>query len=256
MTDADLTAPMRPVEAAPDLAGPEVASALGLAPSPSPLRHAAPHGLSLLAVIPAPGDGAAWQPADPALRASLVAGTDLAALVCPAPDPGLEMEAGHVASRHWEVHRALLHGRVVPAPVGIVFADEEAVRAFLTESHASLHGAMERVGGRWEFRLHVDVVDPGFARQMALDLATHIYAELRRISAAAVTLPAAGQRVLSAAFLVERGSSSGFQDKLDVLARLNSALQLDLTGPWPAYDFVQMRASTGVAAADGQHGAH
>lgn len=243
MTDADPT--QAEAAARTDLAGPEVASELGLAPSPGPL-HPPAHGLALLAVIPALEDGTGWEPADPALGASVVAGTDLSALVCPAPAPGEEMEPGHVASRHWEVHRALLQGRVVPAPVGIVFADADAVRGFLTESHASLHGAMERVGGRWEFRLHVDVVDPGFARQMALDLATHIYAELRRTSVAAVTLPAAGQRVLSAAFLVERGSSSGFQSRLDVLARLNSALQLDLTGPWPAYDFVQMRAATGV----------
>jgi hypothetical protein len=209
---------------------------------PIPLPRAGPaHGWALLGVVRAPADGAGeWDAADPALGVELVRAGDLAALVAPAPPQGSDGHADHVAARHWEVHRALLRADVVPAPVGVVFADQEQVRAFLTESHAGLTGALERVAGRWEFRLHVDVVDSAFSRDLALDLSTHIYAELRRISAAAVTLPNLRGRVLSAAFLVDRTASSAFQDKLAVLARLNSALGLDLTGPWPPYDFVTM----------------
>jgi hypothetical protein len=96
------------------------------------------------------------------------------------------------------------------------------------------------VAGRWEFRLHVSVVDPAFPEARALDLATHIYAELRRAGGSAVTLIAPSGRILSAAFLVERAASADFRAQVDRLARLNSALDLDLTGPWPAYDFVQM----------------
>ena len=211
-------------------------------PDPIPLSpNGPPHGWALLGVVRAPAEEAArWDAADPALGVELVRAGDLAALVAPAPPPGSDGHADQVAARHWEVHRALLREDIVPAPVGVVFADHEGVRAFLTESHAGLTGALERVAGRWEFRLHIDVVDSAFNRDLALDLSTHIYAELRRISAAAVTLPAIRNRVLSAAFLVDRASSSAFQDKLEVLARLNSALGLDLTGPWPPYDFVAM----------------
>lgn len=211
------------------------------ATDPAPPPRAAPaHGWSLLGVLRAPAEGDPWDPADPALGVALVREGGLAALVAPAPAPGLSPDADAVAARHWEVHRALLRGDVLPAPVGVVFAEHDQVRAFLTESHAGITGAMERVAGRWEFRLHVEVVDAAFDRDMALDLSTHIYAELRRISAAAATLPTTRGRVLSAAFLVDRGASSAFQDRLEVLARLNSALGLDLTGPWPPYDFVTM----------------
>lgn len=208
-------------------------------PIPLP-RHGPAHGWALLGVLRAPDEEAAWEAADPALGVELVRAAELAALVMPAPPPGTHADPDHLAARHWEVHRALLRGDVVPAPVGVVFADHDGVRAFLTESHAGLSGALHRVAGRWEFRLHVDVVDNAFSRDLALDLSTHIYAELRRISAAAVTLPVAGGRVLSAAFLVDRAATPAFQDRLEVLARLNSALGLDLTGPWPAYDFVAM----------------
>ncbi|HEU0298472.1 MAG TPA: GvpL/GvpF family gas vesicle protein [Longimicrobium sp.] len=210
-------------------------------PDPIPLPRAAPaHGWTLLGVLRAPAEDAAWDPADPALGVELVREGDLAALVAPAPGHGHGTDADSVAARHWEVHRALLRGDVVPAPAGVVFAGHDEVRAFLTESHAGLGGALDRVAGRWEFRLHVEVVDAAFDRDLALDLSTHIYAELRRISAAAVTLATTRHRVLSAAFLVDRDASSTFQDRLEVLARLNSALGLDLTGPWPPYDFVTM----------------
>jgi hypothetical protein len=211
-------------------------------PDPIPLPRNGPrHGWALLGVVRAPAaEDGTWDAADPELGVELVRAGDLAALVAPAPPPGSDGQADQVAARHWEVHRALLREDIVPAPAGVVFAEHEAVRAFLTESHASLTGALERVAGRWEFRLHVDVVDAAFNRDLALDLSTHIYAELRRISAAAVTLPNTRGRVLSAAFLVDRETTSAFQDRLEVLARLNSALGLDLTGPWPPYDFVAM----------------
>lgn len=205
-----------------------------------PLRRPAPeHGWALLAVVPAPHADADWQPADPSLGVGLVRAGALAALVCPAPAPGTEGEPATVAARHWEVHRALLRGDVVPAPAGVVFGGHEDVRAFLLGADAALRGAMQRVAGRWEFRLHVTLAEPAFSRDLALDLATHIYAELRRISAAAVTLPDAG-RLLGAAFLVDRSASPAFQDRLEVLSGLNAALALDLTGPWPPYDFVAM----------------
>jgi hypothetical protein len=210
-------------------------------PEPIPLPRAGPaHGWALLAVVRAPDADVPWDPADPAMGVELVRAADLAALVAPAPPPGTDADADHLAVRHWEVHRALLHDDVVPAPVGVVFPHHEGVRAFLTESHAGLTGALDRVAGRWEFRLHIEVVEAAFSRALALDLSTHIYAELRRISAAAVTLPTTNHRVLSAAFLVDRGATPAFQDRLEVLARLNSALGLDLTGPWPPYDFVTM----------------
>jgi hypothetical protein len=205
-------------------------------------------GWTLLGVLRAPADDTAWEPADPALGVELVVEAGLAALIAPAAEAEHDADPEQVAARHWEVHRALLRGDVAPAPIGVVFLSREEVRAFLTESHAGLTGALERVTGRWEFRLHVDVVDAAFSPQLALDLSTHIYAELRRISFAANTLAQVKGRVLSAAFLVDRNASAAFQDRLEVLARLNSALGLDLTGPWPPYDFVVMAPAPVVSA--------
>ena len=203
-------------------------------------RRKQPRGISLLAVIPADGDEPAWDPVDPKLGSRLVLHDDVAALVAPAPPLGADDDPLHVTARHWEVHRALLAGDVVPAPAGVVFAGDPEVAAFLAESYTTLRSALARVRGRWEYRLHVTLSDAAFPESRALDLATHMYAELRRLARAAVPFPREAPRVLSAAFLVERGASDTFRDRVDQLSALNSALELDLTGPWPPYDFVSM----------------
>jgi hypothetical protein len=207
---------------------------------PRPDRRRAPRGLSLLAVLPSDLDDPEWDPVDPKLGARLLLHEDVAALVAPAPPHGADSDALHVTARHWEVHRALLSGDVVPAPCGAVFPGDPEVLAFLEESYTSLRGALARVRGRWEYRLHVTLAEPGFPESRALDLATHIYAELRRLSRAAVPFPRDAPRILSAAFLVERAASEAFRDRVDQLSALNAALELDLTGPWPPYDFVSM----------------
>jgi hypothetical protein len=221
-------------------------------PSPAPRADAAtppaapsdrrkqPRGVSLLAVLPADGDEPEWDPVDPKLGSRLVLHDDVAALVAPAPPHGADDDPLHVTARHWEVHRALLAGDVVPAPAGVVFAGDPEVAAFLAESYTTLRSALARVRGRWEYRLHVSLADAAFPETRALDLATHMYAELRRLARAAVPFPRDPPRVLSAAFLVERGASDAFRDRVDQLSALNSALELDLTGPWPPYDFVSM----------------
>jgi hypothetical protein len=205
-----------------------------------PERRRVPRGLSLLAVLPADLEDPVWDPVDPRLGARLVLHDDVAALVAPAPPEGADHDPLHVTARHWEVHRALLGGDVVPAPAGVVFAGDAEVMAFLEESYTSLRGALARVRGRWEYRMHVALSDAAFSENKALDLATHIYAELRRLSRAAVPFPRDPPRVLSAAFLVERAGSEAFRDRVDQLSALNSVLELDLTGPWPPYDFVSM----------------
>ncbi|MDB4950387.1 MAG: putative gas vesicle synthesis protein [Gemmatimonadetes bacterium] len=217
-----------PVEAAPGAAQP--------APDPRGPR-------ALLAVVPVESDTfPAWDAADVKLGVTLVPYRDLAALLVPSSaDPAGAADPQRVKERHWEVHRALLRGSVAPAPLGVVFESDDEVVRFLTEAYATLKGALSRVEGRWEFRLHVDLVESALSESLALDLVTHIYAELRRIAHSAIPFPRDGKRLLSAAFLVDRTSSSSFQDRVVELGRVNGALDLDLTGPWPPYDFVQMK---------------
>jgi hypothetical protein len=48
------------------------------------------------------------------------------------------------------------------------------------------------------------------------------------------------QRILSAAFLVPRSAWVEFFDRAEDLAGTDPRLGIDITGPWPAYDFVRL----------------
>jgi hypothetical protein len=72
------------------------------------------------------------------------------------------------------------------------------------------------------------------------DLASHVYAELRRLAHAAQPMPPDDGRIFSAAFLVARTAWVEFVERGEDLAAADPRLTLDITGPWPPYDFVRL----------------
>jgi hypothetical protein len=67
-----------------------------------------------------------------------------------------------------------------------------------------------------------------------------LYAELRRSVRAAVPFPGEAGQLLGAAFLVERDNWLEFMQRAEELGKSHPEIALDLTGPWPAYDFVRI----------------
>ena len=84
------------------------------------------------------------------------------------------------------------------------------------------------------------------ARQQAVASAQAVHAELDRLSASARLYPPqapeiaghAGVMVLNAAYLVADDRAGEFGAAVTELAARHRALQVTLTGPWPAYSFV------------------
>jgi len=141
---------------------------------------------------------------------------------------------------HAEIVEHLL-GRdsLVPAPYGLVARDREAVRRFLRERSVPLLEALDFFAGCYEVRLNARPgvgVDP----RVAARLARTAYGELRRGAKAARILPTPTDgRVLSAAFLVERGAWVELVERVEEQGARRPQLRLDATGPWAAYDFVR-----------------
>ena len=71
-------------------------------------------------------------------------------------------------------------------------------------------------------------------------LAADAYAELRRHARAAVPFSPDRAHLLSAAFLVERAGWIEFVEKAEELGAAHAGLAVDVTGPWPPYDFVRL----------------
>jgi hypothetical protein len=166
---------------------------------------------------------------------------DLEALVRPVPFrlPGLDV--ARVQSHQRTVEALMRRGTIVPAPYGVVFRDRRALVRFLEDQYLALDEGLAFLEGHWEMRVHAVPQGTEEVSPELEELAVQIYAELRRAARAAIPFPRDENRLLSAAFLVERGSWIEFVNRADDLVA-HSGLSFDITGPWAPYDFVRMSA--------------
>jgi hypothetical protein len=99
------------------------------------------------------------------------------------------------------------------------------------------------VDGRCEVRVHATDQPseaPDLAEADPAALGADAFRTLRRHAVAALPLRPEEGRVMSGAFLVERGEVSEFERHMRDQERRVGRLKLQLTGPWPPYDFVRM----------------
>jgi hypothetical protein len=176
-----------------------------------------------------------------------VAVDQLAAIVSDhAQDPGPTAER---LLQHERVLQALLPYGVVPARYGPAIPDEGALRALLTDRAHHLSRLLERVRGRVEMGVRMDLParpsrTPTTGRSYLLDklhrgrLALRMADDLDRLlGALAVTRRVlATQDNLRVAYLVHPEEVADFRAQLDPPP--DWAVALVCTGPWPAYSFV------------------
>lgn len=167
---------------------------------------------------------------------------DLEALVRTVPYRTPELDGGSLSEHQRQVEAALRRGTILPAPFGLVFRGRRAVIRFLEDQYIVLDEGLAFLDGHWELRLHVAPTEPGEREDMEpfRDLALHVYSELRRFARAAIPLQATDERLLSAAFLVERAAWIEFIERTDDMGTAHPELSFDVTGPWAPYDFVRM----------------
>jgi hypothetical protein len=163
---------------------------------------------------------------------------DLEALVRPVPYAVPRFDDAGVREHQRFVESAMRRGTILPAPFGIVFRGRRAAIRFLEDQYISLDEGLAFLDGHWELRLHIagDEEDSDLR-----EITTHLYSELRRFARAAIPLAAGEGRLMSAAFLVERGSWIEFIERSDDLDLAHPGLVFDVTGPWPPYDFVRIQ---------------
>lgn len=206
------------------------------------MAHGEGEGLRLLGVVHGGSRRTPlWDPAEDPCREDAVRYRDLAALVYPGPLEVARVDPEEVRAHHQRLDALFRRVTVVPAPYGLAFAGEREVARFLRGAYRALGDALLLLEGRWEFRVHLSPRGEEVPEALALDLATYVYGELRRISHAGIPFPRTEARVLSAAFLVDRLETRRLLDRVGELDAEHAELSLDATGPWPAYDFVAMR---------------
>jgi len=176
----------------------------------------------------------------------LIVVRELAAIVAPSAYTVVEPTAEH-ASAHGEIIGVYTkRGAVLPAPVGVTFRSRQAVTRWLELHYVALSDALSFVDDRVVGRVHVWRPGDAEERDVGSDLAAAAADALRDLRRSAVaTVPLRTEQitgiVLSAAFLIEQELWKEFASKVEEQGSRATNLRLELTGPWPPYDFVQMQ---------------
>jgi hypothetical protein len=171
---------------------------------------------------------------------------DLAAVVAEVPYAPAPPDAATVAS-HLGVVEALFAARtVLPAPPGVTFRTPQALQRWIELHYVALSDALSYIDDRVGARVHIVRADRAHvAPDAGIDLAATAAECMRVLRRQAVAgLPLRTEHltglVLSSAFLVERDSWKDFATAVRRVAADHVGFRVEMTGPWPPYDFVRI----------------
>lgn len=197
--------------------------------------------LRIYGVVMQDGQGAPTIP--PGL--TLMPMRELAAVVEEGDFNARDVDAAVIA-RHDEVVTAMFaQDAILPTPVGTVFRSNDVLQRWMELHYVALSDAIAWVEGRQAARVHITRAQ---ARndEAGSDLAA-IAAEVTRSLRphAVATVPLRNEEVtggvLTAAYLVERALWTEFADAVDDEGDKHKFVTVELTGPWPPYDFVRLQ---------------
>lgn len=180
-------------------------------------------------------------------RVKLIVMRELCALVEEGDFSANDLHPGDTP-RHLEIISSLFKDEaVLPLPVGTVFRNEEVLNRWMDLHYVALSDALAWVEDRFAARVHITRASGRPAdRDTGSDLAAvaaEVTRGLRRHAVSTVSLH--NEQVtgitLSAAYLVERQLWQEFTNAVDDEREKHPQLKIELTGPWPPYDFVRLQ---------------
>lgn len=172
---------------------------------------------------------------------------DLAAIVSPADYSGAAPTGEIIEQYRRVVDEVFAKAPVLPAPVGTIFRSPETLTRWLELHYVTLSEALSFVEDRAVARVHVGRVNGRPSeRETGSEVAAAAADSLRSLRRhAVVAVPLKSEQVtgivLSSAFLVDKELWEDFVAAVDDQRRRNPSLALDLSGPWPPFDFVRMQ---------------
>ena len=173
---------------------------------------------------------------------SLVTYRDLGAVVGRAPYARIVPDDQDVRDQFRVVEAVFAHHSVLPAPAGIIFRGEEALLRWMELHYAALADGLTFVDGRCVARLHISDDESEDREADVQSASMEMFRELRREASATLPLKVEdGATEFSAAFLLERPRWEAFADATREAAKKHSGIKWEITGPWPVYDFVQLK---------------
>jgi hypothetical protein len=144
------------------------------------------------------------------------------------------------------IEQAFTERSVVPLPCGTSFRSRSSVERWLELHYSPLQEALEFVAERAMMRVRVGVADAPATDVAAASVDGRLWTALRGLKGDAVAaMPIvqnadAPQRDAVCAYLIDRDAIVSFEQRIKDLTSGEPHLRFELSGPFPAYDFVQM----------------
>ena len=172
----------------------------------------------------------------------------LAAVVEPSTYALTSLDDGEMANYLRVLEEVHSHTSVLPAPPGTVFQSQATLTRWLELHYFTLTEALSVIEGHAAARVSITTqgkheleTQKSFAALAADSLRL-----LRSQAAATVTLPKADADdeegvIARASFLIDTQRWQAFNETVSKEAQRQSALDFQVTGPWPPYDFVRMQ---------------
>jgi hypothetical protein len=172
----------------------------------------------------------------------------LAAVVEPSTYALTSLDDGEMANYLRVLEEVHSHTSVLPAPPGTVFQSQSTLTRWLELHYFTLTEALSVIDGHAAARVSIMMQGKHEleAQKSFAALAADSLRLLRSQAAATVTLPKADADdeegvIARASFLIDTQRWQAFNDTVSKEAERQSALDFQVTGPWPPYDFVRMQ---------------
>jgi hypothetical protein len=180
---------------------------------------------------------------------SVVQHRGLGAIVEPAAYSGPKLEDADLERYAAVVNEAFKLATILPAPPGTIFKSHGTLAHWLELHYFTLTDAMGVVEGNVAARVSIGAgarVKENEAEKSFQALGAEALRLLRGHAAATVVIPVTDNDakegvVARASFLVASEKWDSFQSVVSQESRRQPALDVQLTGPWPPYDFVRMQ---------------
>ena len=172
----------------------------------------------------------------------------LAAVVEPSTYALTSLDDGEMANYLRVLEEVHSHTSVLPAPPGTVFQSQSTLTRWLELHYFTLTEALSVIDGHAAARVSITMQGKHEleAQKSFAALAADSLRLLRGQAAATVTLPKADADdeegvIARASFLIDTQRWQAFNDTVSKEAERQNALDFQVTGPWPPYDFVRMQ---------------
>jgi hypothetical protein len=180
---------------------------------------------------------------------SVVQHRGLGALVEPMAYATSKLDDAELQRYATVVDEAFKAATILPAPPGTVFKSHGTLSHWLELHYFTLTDAMAVVEGNVAARVSIGAgarVKEDEATKSFQALAAEAIRLLRGQASATVVIPVSENEekegmVARASFLVPSAKWDAFQSTVSQESRRQPALDVQLTGPWPPYDFVRMQ---------------